>query len=107
MYRMAKYTKKRHVRRTRKNGRRKSQKGSGGLKNIVKKILGYNKGEVEPEWLDLNNQKLHNDKRPSIFSSVKLYDENSARRAISKQKEKASGLSRFRRTPGPGRGYLV
>jgi hypothetical protein len=92
---MSKYTKKRHVRRTRKHGRRKSQKGSGGLKKIVKKILGYNKGDVEPEWLDLRNQVLDNDKRPSIFSSVKLYDE---KRAINEKKEKASGLPRFRRT---------
>lgn len=103
-YIMAKHTKKRHVRRTRKNGRRKSQKGSG-LKKIVKKILGY-KGEIEPEWLDLKNQVLPNKhKRPSIFSSRTLYDENSLSSAIIKEKEKASRLPRFR--PIPGRGYLV
>jgi hypothetical protein len=69
-----------------------------------KNIFGF-KGEIEPEWIDLKNQVLNHDKQLSIFSSAKLYDENSVRRAIIKKKEKASGLSRFR--PTPGRGYLV
>jgi hypothetical protein len=47
---MSKYTKKRHVRRTRKHGRRKSQKGSGNTATKSSKI--------GPEWLDLREHVL-------------------------------------------------